>query len=91
MSFSNPSNSLPSLIYLDYNATTYIHEQVAAEMMPYLTTYFGNPSSSHLFGNQTKIAVQKARSQVAKMLNCSSSSEIIFTSGGRFINKRFLI
>ncbi len=90
MSFSNPPNSSPSLIYLDYNATTYIHEQVAAEMMPYLTTYFGNPSSSHLFGNQTKMAVQKARSQVAKMLNCSSS-EIIFTSGGRFINKTCLI
>lgn len=75
---SDPS----SLIYLDYNATTYIHPQVASEMLPYLTTHFGNPSSSHIYGNQTKLAVQTARNNVAKMLNCSSS-EIIFTSGGR--------
>lgn len=71
-----------SIIYLDYNATTYIHEEVASEMLPFLTTYFGNPSSSHIFGNQTKLAVQKARINVARMINCSAS-EVIFTSGGR--------
>ena len=76
----NPTNKI---IYLDYNATTYVHEKAAAEMLPYLTTYFGNPSSSHIFGVQTKLAIQKSRSQVAKMLNCDSS-EIVFTSGGRF-------
>ena len=76
-------NPKKDIIYLDYNATTYIHEQVASEMMPYLTTHFGNPSSSHVFGNKTKMAVQNAREQVALMLNCQSS-EIIFTSGGRF-------
>lgn len=75
-------NQSTQIIYLDYNATTYIHEKVASEMIPYLTTHFGNPSSSHVFGNETKLAVQKARNQVAQMLNCSSN-EIIFTSGGR--------
>jgi selenium donor protein len=69
------------IIYLDYNATTYIHEKVAKAMEPYLSTLFGNPSSSHIFGTQTKQAVQKSREQISKMLNCSSS-EIIFTSGG---------
>ena len=69
------------IIYLDYNATTYIHEEVAKDMQPYLSTLFGNPSSSHIFGVKTKQAVQKARKQVANMIGCSSS-EIIFTSGG---------
>ena len=81
-------NLKKDIIYLDYNATTYIHEQVAAEMIPYLTTHFGNPSSSHVFGNKTKMAVQNAREQVALMLNCQSS-DIIFTSGGRFSPKYF--
>jgi len=70
------------IIYLDYNATTYIHEQVAAEMLPFLTTHFGNPSSSHIFGNLAKLSIQTARERVAKMINCQSS-EIVFTSGGR--------
>ena len=82
MNSSSKENLNSSIIYLDYNATTYIHEQAASDMIPYLTTYFGNPSSTHIFGNQTKMAVQKARSQVAKMIG-SSPSEIIFTSGGR--------
>ena len=69
------------IIYLDYNATTYIHEKVAKSMEPYLSILFGNPSSSHIFGTQTKQAVQKSREQISKMLNCSTS-EIIFTSGG---------
>lgn len=68
-------------IYLDYNATTPIDPEVAEVMRPFLDTYFGNPSSIHSFGVQTKIAVEKARKQVAHMLNCSVS-EIIFTSGG---------
>ena len=73
--------SSDDIIYLDYNATTYIHEKVAKEMQPYLSTYFGNPSSSHIFGIKTKTAVQKSREQIAHMLGCSSS-ELIFTSGG---------
>jgi cysteine desulfurase len=68
-------------IYLDYNATTPIDPQVAQAMRPYLDQYFGNPSSMHQFGIETKNAIKKARKQVADLLGVDSS-EIIFTSGG---------
>lgn len=68
-------------IYLDYNATTPIDPEVAAAMRPYLEEHFGNPSSSHWYGTQTRKAVEHARDQVAKLLNCRSD-EVIFTSGG---------
>lgn len=68
-------------IYLDYNATTLIDPEVAAAMRPFLEEYFGNPSSSHWYGMQTRQAVEKARGQVAGLLNCKPD-EIIFTSGG---------
>jgi cysteine desulfurase NifS/selenium donor protein len=68
-------------IYLDYNATTPIAKEVAESMKPFLDQYFGNPSSVHSFGQETKQSVEKARKQIAELLNCSVS-EIIFTSGG---------
>ncbi|RLD83286.1 MAG: bifunctional IscS subfamily cysteine desulfurase/selenide, water dikinase SelD, partial [Bacteroidetes bacterium] len=68
-------------IYLDYNATTPIDPEVAKAMQPYLTEYFGNPSSIHEYGLITKKAVEKARKQIAELINCSPS-EVIFTSGG---------
>lgn len=68
-------------IYLDYNATTPIDPAVAEAMKPFLYGYFGNPSSSHWFGAQSKIAIELARSQVANLLNCNAD-EVIFTSGG---------
>lgn len=68
-------------IYLDYNATTPVDREVADEMIPYLTEYFGNPSSSHSYGIKTKMAIEKAREQVAAMLNCKPY-EILFTGGG---------
>lgn len=68
-------------IYLDHNATTPIDSAVADAMMPYLKEGFGNPSSSHWYGVQTKKAVENARRQVAALLGCDSD-EIIFTSGG---------
>jgi cysteine desulfurase NifS/selenium donor protein len=68
-------------IYLDYNATTPIDKEVAAEMQPYLDIYFGNPSSNHEFGMKAKMAVEKTRVQMAKLLNCKPE-EIVFTSGG---------
>ena len=68
-------------IYLDYNATTPIDPEVAAAMLPYMREHFGNPSSSHWYGLEARKGVEKARGQVAAMLNCSPS-EIIFTSGG---------
>lgn len=70
-----------SPIYLDYNATTPIAPEVAEAMMPYLTEHFGNPSSSHWYGIQTKKAVQAARRQTADFLGCHPD-EVIFTSGG---------
>jgi cysteine desulfurase len=68
-------------IYLDYNATTPIDKEVSQAMLPHLNDYYGNPSSSHSFGRETKKAVENARKQVADLLNCKPS-EIIFTSGG---------
>lgn len=68
-------------IYLDYNATTPIAPEVAKAMQPYLTEYFGNPSSIHEYGTITKKAVENARKQIASLINCSPA-EIIFTSGG---------
>jgi len=68
-------------IYLDYNATTPIDKKVAEAMQPYLTAYFGNPSSMHAYGIKTKQAVITARQQVAGLIRCQPE-EIIFTSGG---------
>ena len=68
-------------IYLDHNATTPIDAKVADVMIPFLKENFGNPSSSHWYGVQTKKAVENARKQVAALLGCDSD-EIIFTSGG---------
>ncbi len=68
-------------IYLDYNATTPIEKEVADAMQPYLFGFYGNPSSMHSYGAQTKLAVEKARAQVAGLLECYTE-EVIFTSGG---------
>jgi cysteine desulfurase NifS len=68
-------------IYLDYNATTPIDPEVAEAMRPYLFEHFGNPSSSHWYGVQTKKAVDEARRQVADLLHCRPE-EVVFTSGG---------
>lgn len=68
-------------IYLDYNATTPHDVRVVEAMRPFLETHFGNPSSSHCFGRRTHDAVDLARKQVARLLNCLPK-EVIFTSGG---------
>jgi len=68
-------------IYLDYNATTPIAPEVLEAMKPYLEDHFGNPSSSHWYGVRAQEAVERARGQVADLLNCGPE-EIIFTSGG---------
>ena len=68
-------------VYLDNAATTKMSPEVLNEMMPYLTDIYGNPSSPHYFGQQSGMAVDKARQQVAKALN-AEAGEIIFTSGG---------
>jgi cysteine desulfurase len=68
-------------VYLDYNATTPHDPEVIRAMLPYLTERFGNPSSCHGYGLQTKAAIDHARAQVASLLNCHPD-EIVFTSGG---------
>lgn len=68
-------------IYLDYNATTPIHSKVVDAMLPYFSTHFGNPSSSHKLGQVAKAALERARVQVADVINASYDS-VIFTSGG---------
>ena len=68
-------------IYLDYNATTPIDPVVVNTMEPFLREFFGNPSSSHYYGAQTRLAVETARKQVADLLG-AFAYEIVFTSGG---------
>lgn len=66
-------------IYLDYNATTPVDPEVANEMLPYMQSLFGNPSSSYSIGRTTREAISKARRQVAALIN-AKPEEIIFTS-----------
>jgi cysteine desulfurase len=67
------------MIYLDHNATTPIAPEVLEAMMPYLTTEWGNPSSSYKFGSKLKGIIEAARGQVAELLG-AYRSEILFTS-----------
>lgn len=68
-------------VYFDNAATTPLAPEVIEEMLPYLHTHFGNPSSVHSHGRETRSAIEKARKKVATLLN-TSPSEIFFTSGG---------
>ena len=69
------------MIYLDYNATTPILPKVLEAMMPYLTSEWGNPSSSYKFGSKLKTVIETARAQVAELVG-AHPMEIIFTSCG---------
>lgn len=69
------------IIYLDNNATTQLDAAVIAEMMPFLTDYYGNPSSGYTFGRQVRRAIDLARERVAALLGCEPG-EIVFTSCG---------
>ena len=69
------------MIYLDNAASTKIHESVFDEMLPYLKEQYGNPSSIHRYGRKAGKAIEKARKQVADLIN-ADPSEIFFTSGG---------
>ncbi len=66
-------------IYLDHNATTPVAPEVSEAMLKYLTTEWGNPSSTYAFGAKLKGEIEGARRSVAELLN-SLSSEVIFTS-----------
>ncbi len=68
-----------NMIYLDHNATTPIHPVVIETMMPYLTSEWGNPSSSYKFGSRLKSIIGMAREQLANLIGANSMG-IIFTS-----------
>ena len=68
-------------IYLDNNATTPVLPEVLDAMRPYFGERFGNASSIHHHGQETRAAVERARDSVAALLACRAS-EIVFTSGG---------
>jgi cysteine desulfurase len=70
------------MIYLDNNATTRVAPEVLDAMKPYLTEFFGNPSSAHTLGREMKQAVEHAREQVAELIGAAEASEIVFTSCG---------
>ncbi|GAA0228491.1 cysteine desulfurase NifS [Metaclostridioides mangenotii] len=68
-------------LYMDYSATTPVKQEVVDAMLPYFTEYFGNASSFHTFGREAKEALDKAREQVADLIN-AKPGEVFFTAGG---------
>ncbi len=77
------------LSYLDHNATTPLDERVLEVMLPYLRDLYGNPSSIHAFGRRARAALDKARAQVAQLVNVQTS-QVLFTSGGTESNNLIL-
>jgi cysteine desulfurase len=69
------------MIYLDYNATTPLCAAAREAMLPYLDRHFGNPSSVHAAGRETRAAIDNARDKLAALLHVKAN-ELIFTSGG---------
>ncbi|ASS74728.1 cysteine desulfurase NifS [Tumebacillus algifaecis] len=69
------------MIYLDNAATTPVSEEVLNAMRPYFSELYGNPSSVHTAGRQTKGAIERAREQVAQAIH-ANPNEVVFTSGG---------
>jgi cysteine desulfurase len=69
-------------IYLDHNATTPLHPEVLAAMLPYLTDRFGNASSLHAWGQEARSALERARTTVARALGTGDKDTVVFTAGG---------
>ncbi|GFH49830.1 hypothetical protein CTEN210_06306 [Chaetoceros tenuissimus] len=88
--YSSGTKEDEKCIYLDYNGTTPIDKRVVEAMMPYLTHHFGNPSSSHFYGDEPKKAISKARKSILGLMfsnkeyieSLEHQNEIIFTSCG---------
>ena len=68
-------------VYLDHNASTPVHPDVVAAMLPYFGERFGNPSSVHAFGRDAREGLETAREQIAHFLRVGKD-EVVFTSGG---------
>ena len=69
------------VIYVDNNATTMVAQEVLDAMLPYFSTYYGNPSSMHSFGGEVAGSIDEARDNVAKLIG-AQPEEIVFTSCG---------
>lgn len=77
-------------IYFDNAATTPLDQAVLEAMMPYMTTFFGNPSSIYSYGRESRLAIETARKTVARLLN-AHPGEIFFTSGGTESNNTAIL
>ncbi|MCE2614797.1 MAG: cysteine desulfurase [Nitrosopumilus sp. (ex Thoosa mismalolli)] len=77
------------MIYLDNAASTQIHDDVIDSMLPFFKEQFGNPSSIHRYGRQSRKAIENARKQIAQLIN-AEHSEILITSGGTESNNTVL-
>src|SRR5688572_21222409 len=72
---------MPEPIYLDHSATTPVRPEVLEAMLPFFGARFGNPSSTHRWGREARVALDEARERLARALG-ASADEICFTSGG---------
>ena len=77
-------------IYLDHNSTTQVHDQVLDAMLPYFRERYGNPSSLHSFGQESRRALDQARESVADLIG-AFPDEIVFTSGGTEADNQALL
>jgi cysteine desulfurase len=68
-------------VYMDYSAGKSVDPRVAEEILPYVQSLYGNPSSLHAFGQEAIKALEEARTKVAQLINAEKKESIIFTSG----------
>ena len=85
MTYFNNLQIVMRKVYLDHSATTPVDPRVVDAMLPYLTEKFGNASSVHLFGQEARAAVDRARRQTASLIG-ARANEVVFTSGGTEAN-----
>jgi len=78
-------------IYMDYQAGSPVDPRVVEAMAPYFGAAFGNPSSTHVFGQEAKAAVEEARAKIASMIGAERKEDIVFTSGGTESNNLALV
>ena len=78
-------------IYMDYQAGSPVDPRVIEVMNPYFGMIFGNPSSTHMFGQEAKTAVEDSRAKVASLIGAERKEDVIFTSGGTESNNLALI
>src|SRR4026207_2481036 len=69
-------------VYFDHQATTPVHPEVFEAMRPWFAGSFGSPASLHRYGVEARDALDRAREQIAALINAESPEDIIFTSGG---------